>query len=246
MNEEVLARLIKERTVLVLPNVSGFQQTDSDLIKAFVEQGGVIVAFGPQIPMGRSYERDELFGLEEKLETSTHTGLIVSEAIGERAKAESRFGLTSLHLPLWSTKGARVIAKFEDGSPAITVNKYGKGTMVTLLPDAWTTAQKMPELARDILDYAVSLRRNSPVVDIVGTNENSDLTVAETATGFRVAVINYSADEMGLMLKSTRSQTKGDSEWMDLVTSKKVGTDKSLKLKIPANGFRALEFRGSS
>src|SRR6266498_914044 len=246
MNEEVLARLIKERTVLVLPNVSGFQQTDSDLIKAFVEQGGVIVAFGPQIPMGRSYERDELFGLEEKPETSTHTGLIVSEAIGERAKAESRFVLTSLHLPLWSTKGARVIATFEDGSPAITVNKYGKGTMVTLLPDAWTTAQKMPELARDILDYAVSLRRNSPVVDIVGTNENSDLTVAETATGFRVAVINYSADEMGLMLKSTRSQAKGDSEWMDLVTSKKVGTDKSLKLKIPANGFRAIEFRGSS
>ncbi|HEX6729028.1 MAG TPA: DUF4434 domain-containing protein, partial [Pyrinomonadaceae bacterium] len=65
MNNDVLARLLKEPTVLVLPNVSGFQQTDSDLIKSFVEQGGVIVAFGPQVPMGRSYERRELFGVEE-------------------------------------------------------------------------------------------------------------------------------------------------------------------------------------
>ncbi|MGH9880047.1 MAG: DUF4434 domain-containing protein, partial [Pyrinomonadaceae bacterium] len=73
MNKDVLARLLKERTVLVLPNVSGFQQTDSDLVKALVAQGGVIVAFGPQIPMGRSYEREELFGGGESQETSTHT-----------------------------------------------------------------------------------------------------------------------------------------------------------------------------
>ena len=65
MNKDVLARLLKERSVLILPNVSGFQQTDSDLIKSFVEQGGVVVAFGPQIPMGRTYERRELFGAEE-------------------------------------------------------------------------------------------------------------------------------------------------------------------------------------
>jgi hypothetical protein len=41
-NKEVLERLLKEKTVLVLANVSGFQQTDSDLIKAFVMRGGVM------------------------------------------------------------------------------------------------------------------------------------------------------------------------------------------------------------
>ena len=37
LNKDVLKRLLSERTVLVLPNVSGFQQTDGELIKAFVE-----------------------------------------------------------------------------------------------------------------------------------------------------------------------------------------------------------------
>jgi hypothetical protein len=246
MNEEVLARLVKEPTVLVLPNVSGFQQTDSDLIKGFVEQGGVVVAFGPQIPMGRSYERQELFGIEETQGNATHTALIVQEVIGERAKAGSRFNLSVLQLPSWTTKGARVIATFEDGSPAVTINKYRKGTLVTVLPDAWTAAENMPELVRDVLDYAVTLRGRSTLVDIVGTNENSDMAVAQTATGFRVAVVNYNSAVMEVVLKSTRSPKTGESEWLDMVNNKKIGSGVSLKVKLPGNGFRAVEFRGSS
>ncbi|HEY8224896.1 MAG TPA: alpha-amylase family protein, partial [Pyrinomonadaceae bacterium] len=122
MNRDVLSRLLKERTVLVLPNISGFQQTDSDLIKSFVEQGGVIVAFGPQIPMGRSYERDELFGVEEGSDTATHTQVTVRDQIGVRVKPGSRFALTRLQLPSWTTKKGRPVASFEDGSPAITIN----------------------------------------------------------------------------------------------------------------------------
>ena len=50
MNPSVLERLLSTRRVLVLPDISGFQQTDSDLIDAFVKRGGVVAAFGPQIP----------------------------------------------------------------------------------------------------------------------------------------------------------------------------------------------------
>ncbi|MDQ3688090.1 MAG: DUF4434 domain-containing protein, partial [Acidobacteriota bacterium] len=52
MNEDVLKRLLKERTTLVLPNVSGFQQTDSDLVKAFVE--GAVSSW----PSARRYRWD--------------------------------------------------------------------------------------------------------------------------------------------------------------------------------------------
>jgi hypothetical protein len=58
----------------------------------------------------------------------------------------------------------------------------------------------MPELVRDVLDYTLSLRGDSPVVDIVGTNENSDLALVRTATGFRVAIINYNASDMEVRL----------------------------------------------
>ena len=242
MNKDVLARLLKERTVLVLPNVSGFQQTDSDLIKTFIEEGGVVVAFGQQIPMGRSYERKEIFGVDEGRGTSTHRDLIVRNAIGKRAKTGSHFALGELRLPSWTANGARTIAAFENGTPAITVNKLGRGTVITVLPDAATAAQKMPELVRDLMDYAVSLRGGTAVVDILGLNENSDIAVAQTSTGFRVAVINYNAGEIDVTLQSKASETT--SEWLDLVGNNRVGSSHSLRLKVPAGGFRALEFRG--
>ncbi|MCD4734507.1 MAG: DUF4434 domain-containing protein, partial [Bacteroidales bacterium] len=45
-NEDVLPRLLKDGKVLILPDVSGFKRTDSDWIRDFVEQGGVVIAFG--------------------------------------------------------------------------------------------------------------------------------------------------------------------------------------------------------
>jgi hypothetical protein len=90
LNNDVLSRLLTERTVLVLPNVSGFQQTDSDLIKAFVEQGGVIIAFGPQVPMGRSYERSELFGVDEV--PVAHSAIVRVQL--EREKTLSKVGVS--------------------------------------------------------------------------------------------------------------------------------------------------------
>ncbi|MGH9880305.1 MAG: hypothetical protein ACRD6N_02625, partial [Pyrinomonadaceae bacterium] len=176
---------------------------------------------------------------------STHTEVIVSDAIGKRVKTSSRFSLSQLQLPSWTTKGARVMATFEDGSPAITINKYGQGTIVTILPDAWTAAQNMPELVRDVLDYAVSLRGSSMLVDIVGTNENSDMAVMQSTTGFRVAVVNHNSAELEIVLSPIRSETKGESEWLDLVNNNRVGSGRRLTLKLPGNGFRALEFRGT-
>jgi hypothetical protein len=241
LNKDVLARLLTEKTVLVLPNVSGFQQTDSDLIKAFVEQGGVIMTFGPQIPMGRSYERQELFGIEEGKGTATHSTVVVRDALGKRVTAGSRFSLNRLELPSWTTKGARIVATFEDGSPAINANKYGQGTIVTIFPDVPTAVQNFSELVRDVLDYAIAAQGNTPLVDIDGTGENSDIAVEHTPNGFRVAIVNYTPVETEVILKPVRATNA--TEWLDLVNNNTIGREPTLKLKVPGHKFRAVEFR---
>ena len=67
-----------------------------------------------------------------------------------------------------------MVARFEDGSPAVTINKYGKGTAIAIAADVSAAAQGMPYLIRDVLTYACSLRGESVPVDIIGTNENTD------------------------------------------------------------------------
>ncbi len=239
-NKDVLRRLLSERTVLVMPNVSGFQQTDSDLIKAFVEQGGVVVAFGPQVPMGRSYERTELFGIEEIAKPVMHSNVRVTDAFGPRVKRGTRFLLNEKNMNSWTSRGARVIAKFEDGSPAVAVNKFGKGTLLTVLPDAMTAAHQMPDLVRDVLELAVVSSGKKSIVDLNGANENTDSAVAMTGTGFRVALINYNDVPTKFSLRPSSTAV---GEWFDLFGNQRLGTDTTLSVVVPAHNFRAVEFR---
>ena len=246
MNEDVLKRLLAERAVLVLPNVSGFQQTDSDLIKAFVERGGVVVAFGPQIPMGRSYERRDLFGGEETQGERPRAAIIVKEAVGERAAVGERTPLGGAKLPSWAARGARVVAEFEDGSAAALINRHGRGAVVTVVPDAWTAARSAPGLVRDLLGYATASAGHTPLVDILGTNERTDVTSAKTAEGFRAAVVNHNETELEVTLKPLGGAGGRESGWSDLSSGRRLessAADRALRLRIPAGGFRALEFR---
>jgi Domain of unknown function (DUF4434) len=246
MNQDVLARLLIERTVLVLPNVSGFQQTDSDLIKSFVEQGGVVIAFGPQIPMGRSHERGEFVGADETAEMSSHTAISVKEAVGGRVKLGSRFALTKTQLPTWTTNKARVIATFEDNSAAIIANRFGKGIVVSIFPDASTAAGDFPDLVRDVIGYALSSSGDERLIDIVGANENMDMAVGKTAEGFTVALVNHSPSNVQVVIRPTKSHGDRGGDWFDLVAGNQVPaatSDRSLTLTVKGYGFRALEFR---
>jgi Domain of unknown function (DUF4434) len=245
MNRDVLTKLLSTRTVLVLPNVSGFQQTDSDLIKSFVEQGGVVIAFGPQLPMGRSYERSDLFGANETGGFSEHTSLVVKEAVGDRVKRE-QFRLPKTQLPGWTVKKARVIATFEDNSPAIIINRFGKGSITSIFLDAWTVAKQSPNLVRDVIDQALSSAGTESQVDIVGANENMDVAVGRTGGGFTVAVVNHNAGKVEVILKHKKSSDGLVGRWVDLVVGDQIqidAMDRSVRLMIQGGGFRALEFR---
>ncbi len=64
-NEEQLKYLIDNKYVLILPDISGMQETDSEMLEAFVRNGGVVIAFGPRIPYGDRFNRSDFWGGKE-------------------------------------------------------------------------------------------------------------------------------------------------------------------------------------
>jgi hypothetical protein len=98
----------------------------------------------------------------------------------------------------------------------------------------------MAQLTRDVLDYALSLRNVASPVEIVGARETSDLAVAPTATGFRVALVNHDATELSIVLKPTSS---GAASWIDMTNDKLLGRTEPIRVTVPARGFRVVEFR---
>ena len=245
-NEDVLPRLLKDQKILILPDVSGFKRTDSDWIKSFVEQGGVVIAFGPQIPMARasSYERKDLFGLEEA-EPKVHSSIVVTESPGNRVSAGDKFNIPDISLPLWISTGAKVLAEFEDGSPAVLLNRYGKGTVATVVLDAKTSAQQMPGLIRDVIDAAMATCHETRVVDVIGTNENVDIATVKTDNGFRVTVINHNSHELEITLDPLHVPKGHAFQWYNLISGKKQKTqanNPSLKLQISGKDYICFEF----
>ena len=243
MNPEVLSRLLRQRTVLVLPDVSGFQQTDSDLIRAFVEQGGTVVAFGPQIPMGRSYERNELFG-GEPLETKSHSALVLKEAVGSRVGAGTRITLPGVQSPSWRVGTGKVIAQFEDGSTAILVNSYGKGKTATILADAASAAHYFPDLVRDVIDSALANTGNERAADLGGTDTHMDVAMEKLGDGFAFAIVNHNSVDKEVSVRALESNSESPATWIDLVTAARIpDSARDYLVRIPAGGFRAIEFR---
>ncbi|MEA1981287.1 MAG: DUF4434 domain-containing protein, partial [candidate division Zixibacteria bacterium] len=246
-NDSVMPRLLKDKKIIILPDISGFKRTDSDWIEKFVKEGGAVIAFGPQIPMARasSYERKEFFGVEEG-DPKNHSSIIVKNAAGKRVSAGKQYALPDVNLPLWKTDNAKVVATFEDGSPAIVINKYGKGTVATFLMDATTAAKQFPELVRDVIDYAMTTYSLSLPVDIIGTNENVNIAVTETETGFQVAVVNLNPQAMEITLNALNVSENTNCEWYDLISEKSIKNSKdniSLKLQIHGTDYICVEFK---
>lgn len=246
-NEAVCPRLLKNNKIIIIPNISGLKRTDSDWIKDFVEQGGAVIAFGPQIPMARSssYERKELFGVEEA-GTKEHASIIIKETAGKRVFSGDQYSFPSVQLPLWKRYRGKVIAGFEDGSPAVIINTYGKGTVVTVALDAAAAARQIPELIRDVIDYATAVCSVTRPADILGTNENVDVAITKTNNGFRAAVVNHNPHKLDITLKALDVQKGAATEWYNLISQKKIDDlagDHLLKISVPGSGFICIEFK---
>ena len=246
-NDSVMPRLLKDKKIIIFPDISGFKRTDSDWIEMFVKEGGAVIAFGPQIPMARpdSYKRKDFFGVEE-CKLKNHSSIIVKNAIGKRISEGKQYALPDVSLPLWKTENTKVVATFEDGSPAIVIKKYGKGTVATILIDATTAAEQIPELIRDVIDHVMATYDISLPVDILGTNENVNIAVTETENGFRVAVVNLKRQAMEITLNALNVSENTKHEWYDLISKKSIKKSKdniSLKLQVPGTGYICVEFK---
>ncbi|MGB7067984.1 MAG: DUF4434 domain-containing protein [Pyrinomonadaceae bacterium] len=203
MNETVLKRLLEERTVLVLANVSGFQQTDSDLIKAFVEAGGVVVAFGSQIPFGRTFERKDLFG-GESLPEKIHTRIAPTPHAAGEIKLSVTFART--RLPTWKPGTAKVVATYEDGTAAVLMNKFGKGTAFAILPDATFSSKHLPGLVRDVFNKALTTTENRPLTEIIGSDTSIDLALRRKDGQLSVAIANHNPSQRQVSIRFQRAK----------------------------------------
>lgn len=245
LNADVLERLLRNGTVLVLPDVSGLQKTDSDLIRQFLEQGGVVIAFGPRIPTGVSYNRADIFGVESR-SIAEHRFLEIQSPAGARAAAGTRIAFAQQSLPSWKTAGATVIASFDDGGAAVAVHSYGKGAAYTISPSAMTAAELFPALVRDVIDSALARKGKVRAVDILGSNADSNEAITQTKNGFIVAVVNHNATDLAITLQPLNTFSVRKGEWIDMAkgdTRLGEANGRAVSLTVPARGFRALEWR---
>jgi hypothetical protein len=137
-----------------------------------------------------------------------------------------------------------VIAEFADGSGAILANKFGKGTVVTILPSAEFSVGHFPELVRDALDFALAASGNQALIDVVGANENIETAFSYTEKGFDVALVNHGDAPRLITLKSSIgnfncARLPGDS------TRQSSSRNLSLQLNLAAGDSQMLECRFS-
>ncbi|MHB9012196.1 MAG: DUF4434 domain-containing protein [Ignavibacteriaceae bacterium] len=242
-NPDVLKRLLKNKKILVFPNISGFYQTDSDMIKHFIENGGTVIAFGPHIPMGTTYDRSLIFGIKKLGRDKTHSEIISKKSFSKSSSNNKKWELGKVKLPVWESTGGKVIAAFEDGSPAVVVNEYGKGKAVSILTDAKTAADKFPDLIRDVFDEIGAKR----YVDIIGTNENTDVAVSQTGEGFTAAIVNHGSTKLNVTLKPLTNYSHQTSQkWIDLVSKETIKESKNnspLKITVMPKSFRLIKMQ---
>ena len=245
-NEDAIERLLETRTALILPDVSGFHTTDSEFIQAFLKRGGAVVAFGPQLPMGNTYERDRLFGASEETKAPRQE-VIVRKPAGDRARAGARFGLQEGRpWPGWTPRGAKVVAEFEDETAAVFINRVGKGVVASFAMDAATAARDLPDVVRDVLDEALAVSGGKRTVDVLGTTDNVDLASTFVPGGCRAAVVNHGSAPLEVMIVPLGVGAGAGGAWTDLVTGvRKPGreADGALAVTVPARGYICWEYR---
>jgi hypothetical protein len=256
-NTGALARFLKEKIVLVLPDVSGFHTTDSEFVKAFLERGGAALAFGPRLPMGNTYDRAALLGAAEGTKVP-RKAVVVRDPAGSRARAGSRIALGGDQA--WAGwragRAAKVVAEFEDGSAAVFTNRVGKGLAASFAMDAATAAREIPDVVRDVLDAAMAVSGGRRAVDIMGATEDIDLASCFAPDGVRAAVVNHGSAPIEIVIVplgpaagAGRTAAQGKARagvWTDLATGgSRTGraADGALAVSVPARGYACWEYR---
>jgi hypothetical protein len=191
LNQAQLNGWLERKTVLILADISGMQDTDSALLKAFVEKGGTAILFGPMIPYGDLFDREALVGGKEGA-PAPRSRVVVREALAAdgHAAAGRGFALAGLPATAWTPTTAKAAAVFEDGGAAVLVNRFGQGTVVTCPVSLKDAAAKMPSLLLDIVDFAMARSGRVRLFDWAGATAAMDVAQAGGADGAALAATN--------------------------------------------------------
>ena len=241
LNEEQLDFLLRNNYVLVLGDIAGMQDTDSLLLRDFIEKGGVALLFGPSIPYGDRYDRDQICGGREN-PARTHSMIRIKEALGHRAGKDARFGLPPTDVSSWSPEHGRAVAEFEDGSAAALLNEFGRGLCLTIPLNLGDAARSIPGFVRDVLDFALDRKGMKRAFDLIGAGD--DLDVAMTMSGGRgvVAVVNHRDAPFRLAILPLHLRPEAEYELADLRTGRALRTGggrdfAAVEMEIPARDF---------
>ncbi len=189
-NEEQLQFLLKNRYVLVLSDIAGMQDPDSQMLKEFVERGGVAILFGPAIPYGDRFEREELVGGQES-PAGFHPWLKIEKSWGKRTQKNRIYHLKVTRASSWQPVTATVLASFEDGRAAILANHYGQGWCFTFPLSLREAARDCPEVVGDLIDLALGEYGLKREFKLSGLSEEFDLAESSSGEARYLAVVNH-------------------------------------------------------
>jgi hypothetical protein len=246
LNEEQVAYLLDRKYVLVLPDVAGMQDTDSALLKTFVERGGNVLLYGPRIPYGDLFDREALTGGTEE-PAKRHLTIEVLEPMYVRVRRTTMSKAPAAAASGWKSSGGRAAAVFEDGTAAVLVNNVGKGQVITIPLSLADLASAMPYFSRDILDHALARAGVKRPFDVLGADTAMDFSMSEEGGVLTFAAANSGEKSADLRVNPLDLRPGVSYTVTDLV-SKKSRTVRGrdliqFSLRLKPHDFAALEIR---
>lgn len=247
-NLEQLDFLLRNKYVLILPDISGMQETDSEMLEAFVRNGGVVVAFGPRIPYGDRFDRTKLWGAKEVTSIQAQRKferLRICRSPGKRTKQSEIFGFDPIVSTSWNPSVDKRIADFLDGSAAIFFNSYQRGKTYVVTFSVGDAVEIFPDLVRDLLDEALQTYDVKRPFDVYGMKDNMDVAMSSRDGSCFIMLANYGSHPISLRIKplvldQKSEYTVTDMKSRKIVSERAANSSSPIDVQIKGNHYLAV------
>jgi hypothetical protein len=247
-NLEQLDFLLRNKYVLILPDISGMQETDSEMLEAFVRNGGVVIAFGPRIPYGDRFDRTKLWGAKEVTPIQAQRKferLRICRSPGKRTKQSEIFGFDPIVSTSWNPSVDKRIADFLDGSAAIFFNSYQHGKTYVVSLSVRNAVEIFPDLVRDLLDEALDTYSVERPFDVYGMKDNMDVAMSSWDRSCSIMLANYGWDPISLKIKplvldEKSGYTVTDMKSRKIVSERAANSSNPIDVQVDGNNYVAI------
>jgi len=248
INHKQLQYLLDNKYVLILPDISGMQETDSELIETFARKGGVVMAFGPRIPYGDRFDREKFWGAEEMFKFQDKK---VFSSITTRRSPGTRTGINSVSRfdPVistsWNAPEVNRISDYPDRTSAVFFNNYGEGRTYVITQSLTDAVKNFPDLVRDVFDDALGFIEINRYFDIYGMNDNMDVATGEAEGKYSVMVSNYNDKPVEVRIRPLiqnwqKNYKLADMRSGSLLDKEVIAGPDNFRIKINASDFIAV------